>query len=85
MKQQEFLEIIEQSKKKRRPSLETLVEGKNIDFWNKRFRIAITLNITDESQIYTLLNYNYYAFISEIEIQGQHYKFDRQQLKQRCR
>lgn len=42
---------------------------------NKKLRIAVTINIADESVTYTLLNYNYFAFISEIEIQGERHTF----------
>ena len=42
---------------------------------NKKLRIAITVNITDESRTYQLLQYNYYAFISEIEVQGERHTF----------
>lgn len=42
---------------------------------NKKLRIAVTINIADESVPYILLNYNYYAFISEIEVQGERHTF----------
>lgn len=42
---------------------------------NKKLRIAVTVNIADESQTYTLLNYGYFLLFSEIEVQGERHTF----------
>lgn len=42
---------------------------------NKKLRIAVTVNIADESQTYTLLAYGYYIAFSEIEVQGERHTF----------
>ena len=42
---------------------------------NKKLRIAITVNIADESQTYTLLGNGYFVVFSEIEIQGERHTF----------
>ena len=42
---------------------------------NKKLRIAVTVNIADESRSYTLLNYGYFLIFSEIEVQGERHTF----------